>query len=81
MSAIAPIQNQIAEAKARVADLIRRSEDMLIARRPIDFSLDAEIMDAELELIHLEQMAAMGAATGDDQPAFKPEDLDLPMAA
>jgi len=71
---------QVLEAKTILSDLVRRSEDMLIARRPIDFTLDAEIMDAELEVIRLEQMAAM-AATGRNVTTFRTRDLDLPMAA
>ena len=74
------ITARILEAKTILSDLVRRSEDMLIARRPIDFTLDAEIMDAELEVIRLEQMGAM-AATGRNVTAFRTCDLDLPMAA
>lgn len=63
-----PIDTLIADKRAETATLIRRSEDLLVARRPIDFALDADIARCEDELADLLKVR-VGTAQ------------DLPMAA
>ena len=76
-----PIHAELAAARALVARLVHRADDLLVARRPIDFDLDARIVEAELDVAHLERRLADGCVSRHDQPAFEPADLELRLAA
>lgn len=52
------IDTLIADKRAETASLIRRSEDLLVARRPIDYALDADIARCEDELADLLKVRA-----------------------
>lgn len=75
------IDQQIADARQAHAELMLRTENLLLARRPIDHDLQAEVMNVEIDIHHLEQLRDAGAESAYDQIPFEPEDLEIRHAA